>query len=104
MGACRRGLTDIVMFLAEEAGASLRVRDDFGRTPLHDAFWTGEPNYMLIEYLLEKEPDIILMRDKRGHCPLEYARRDHWKQWIDFLDKRPHLIKPREFASTLRRK
>jgi len=99
--ACRRSLTDVVVFLADEAGVSLRVRDDFGRTPLHDAFWTGEPNLCLIEYLLKKEPDIMLMKDRRGHCPLEYARKDHWKIWKDFLLDKPHLITPRDFAEKI---
>ena len=34
--ACRRSHRDVVSFLIDEAGVSLRVRDDFGRTPFHD--------------------------------------------------------------------
>ena len=39
--ACRHDLTDVVKFSIEEVGSILRVRDDYGRTPLHDAFWIG---------------------------------------------------------------
>ena len=96
--ACRHDLTDVVKFSIEEVGSILRVRDDYGRTPLHDAFWTGEPNFTLIELLLKKEPDVLLMSDKRGHCPLEYVRKDHWGAWTEFLKSKSHLVKPREFA------
>merc|ERR1739844_573061 len=41
--ACRRGLFEVVKFLVEEAGLSILLRDDYGRTPLHDAFWTPKP-------------------------------------------------------------
>ena len=97
--ACRRGLIDIVKYLINEANVSLRLRDDFGRTPLHDAFWTGEPNLCLIEFMLTKEPDLILMKDKRGHCPLEYARKNHWSQWSEFLISKPNLVEPRAFRT-----
>ena len=65
--ACRHGLTDVVKFLIEEVGLTFRVRDDYGRMTLYDAFWT-------VELLLKKEPDVLLMSNNRGHCPLEYIR------------------------------
>ena len=65
--ACRHGLTDVVKFLIEEVGLTFRVRDDYGRMPLYDAFLT-------VELLLKKEPDVLLMSNNRGHCPLEYIR------------------------------
>ena len=33
--ACRRGSLPVIAFLLDEAGVSIRVRDDCGRTPLH---------------------------------------------------------------------
>ena len=36
---CRRRRDDILDFLVSEVGVSLRVRDDLGRTPFHDAAW-----------------------------------------------------------------
>ncbi|KAL7434017.1 hypothetical protein ACHAXH_002216, partial [Discostella pseudostelligera] len=37
--ACRRSHRELISFLVKEAGVSLRVRDDFGRTPMHDVCW-----------------------------------------------------------------
>lgn len=36
---CRRGRDDILKFLVKDAGVTLRLRDDLGRTPFHDAAW-----------------------------------------------------------------
>ena len=86
--ACRRGFTDIVSFLINEGNASVRVRDDFGRTPLHDACWATSPNFELFEMLLDKEPHLLLMKDVRGHSPLDYVRKEHWGIWVKFLSSR----------------
>ena len=83
--ACRRGFVDVVRFLVDEAGVSVRVRDDYGRTVLHDACWTSEPNEELVEYLVRQCPKLLLMSDKRGNAPFEYARRENWGQWVKFL-------------------
>ena len=83
--ACRRGFVDVVRFLVDEAGVSVRVRDDFGRTALHDACWTSEPNEELVEYLIRQCPELLLMSDKRGSAPFEYVRREHWGRWQRFL-------------------
>lgn len=83
--ACRRGFVDVVRFLVDEAGVSVRVRDDYGRTALHDACWTSEPNEELVEYLIRQCPELLLMSDKRGNAPFEYVRREHWGQWQRFL-------------------
>jgi len=89
--ACRRGYVDMVKFLIHEAGASLRVRDDYGRTPLHDACWTSQPNVELMELLISECPDLLLVSDKRGHCPFDYARAENHGIWVKFLRKRQHL-------------
>lgn len=93
--ACRRGSGSVVKFLLQECGSSLRLRDDFGRTPLHDACWTSEINYGIIRLLLLKEPDLLLLSDKRGHTPLDYARRDAWGPWCQFLNQNKHLLCPK---------
>mmetsp|Transcript_265 Transcript_265/g.417 ORF Transcript_265/g.417 Transcript_265/m.417 type:complete len:235 (-) Transcript_265:78-782(-) len=86
--ACRRGFTDVVKFLLVEAGVSLRVIDDFGRTPLHDACWVPRPSFDLVDMLLNHEPELLLMSDKRGHTPLDYVRKEHWKDWREYLLQR----------------
>jgi len=83
--ACRRGFVQVVDFLLHEAGVSIRIRDDYGRTPLHDACWTIEPNFELMEMLIQEAPQLLWVRDKRNDSPLRYARREHWAGWNAFL-------------------
>lgn len=83
--ACRRGFLEVVKFLVDECGHDLWIRDDTGRTPLHDACWTTEPCPDLVDYIVSKECDMLLVCDKRGHTPLDYARKDHWDFWIMYL-------------------
>jgi len=90
--ACRKGLLDVVIFLLEEGDVSMRVRDDFGRTPLHDACWTRNPEFELVRLLAEREPTMLLMKDKRGSTPMGYVRRDHWDQWCQFLEENRSLL------------
>lgn len=90
--ACRRGSERVLKFLLEEAQVSIRLRDDYGRTPLHDACWTQEPAFGVMAMLIKQCPDLLLMSDKRGHTPLSYARRDHWGSWCEFLKKHSDLL------------
>lgn len=83
--ACRRGFLNVVQYLVEDTGHNLWIRDDTGRTPLHDACWTATPSPELVKFILDREPDLLLVSDKRGHTPLDYARKDHWQTWIDFF-------------------
>lgn len=83
--ACRRGFLNVVTFLVEDAGHNLWIRDDTGRTPLHDACWTAHPSPELVGFILDKEPDLLLVSDKRGHTPLDYARKDHWQTWLEYF-------------------
>ena len=92
--ACRRSNFDVVSFLINEAGVSLRVRDDYGRTPFHDACWRGELDLDLINMLLEHEPKLLMLNDKRGHSPLDYTRREHWVKLIPFLIERANKFQP----------
>lgn len=90
--ACRHGSLDIVKFLIGQADVSLQVRDDCGKTPLHDAFWNATPNAELVNYLIERCPCLLFISDNRGHTPLQYARMEHHAHWISFLEKRLKLI------------
>jgi ankyrin repeat protein len=90
--ACRRGFVDVTSFLIKDAGVTVRVIDDYGRTPLHDACWTCEPNFELFELLVTACPDLLFMRDRRGNTPLEYARREQWGAYIKFLSERQELF------------
>lgn len=83
--ACRRGFTDVVKFLVEEAGVNVKIRDDYGRTPLHDACWTTQPHFDLIDLLLLKDPRLLFICDARGFAPFQYTRREHWDRWKLYL-------------------
>jgi hypothetical protein len=84
--ACRRGFLDVVTYLVDEAGVPLQVRDDYGRTPLHDALWSAEPNVELVGILVSRCPDLLYIKDRRGNTPLSFVRRQHWNTWNKFLD------------------
>jgi ankyrin repeat protein len=91
--ACRNGLTEIVTFLVQDANVSLHVRDDYGRTPLHDACWTVKPNFELMDFLIQQAPELLALSDVRGHIPFAYVRKNHWQEWIDFLSEREDLFR-----------
>lgn len=92
--ACRKQGLGVVDFLLNEAGLSPAVRDDYGRTPLHDACWTPVPNFLLVDMIVKKCPDLLYIKDRRGHTPLFYARQNHWEQWIRHLEGRIETLAP----------
>mmetsp|Transcript_3224 Transcript_3224/g.7073 ORF Transcript_3224/g.7073 Transcript_3224/m.7073 type:complete len:529 (+) Transcript_3224:307-1893(+) len=92
--ACRRGYDDVATFLVEAANVTIWVRDDFGRTPLHDACWTARPNLELMDLFVRRNPELLLVSDKRGNTPLDYVRREHWDLWRQFLEDRWDCICP----------
>lgn len=88
--SCRRGFTNMVSFFLHEAKISPRVRDDMGRTPMHDACWSSSaPKDMfdMVKILIKAAPEMLLSIDKRGHSPFDYARREFWPQWVAFLNE-----------------
>ena len=93
--ACRKGLTEVAKFLVEEANVPVQVCDDYGRNPLHDACWVHKPNFELMDLILKRCPDLLFIKDRRGHTPLSFARRDQWKAWNDYLKtKSPEFLAP----------
>jgi hypothetical protein len=91
--ACRRGCLEVVNFLVYEAQVKLDVRDDFERTPLHDALWTSMPNFGVMDALLKQiPPEMLLNEDVRGHTPFHYARKEHWNDWVIFLQARNDFL------------
>jgi ankyrin repeat protein len=90
--ACRRGHTRTLKFLVEEAKVSVHRADDMNRTPFHDACWTPEPNFEIIEILLRVAPGQVLCADNRGHLPFEYARPQHKADWMQFLSRRKSMM------------
>eukprot|EP00977_Amphora_coffeiformis_P014918 scaffold4244_cov167-Amphora_coffeaeformis.AAC.31 len=91
--ACRRGDVNVVRFLLLEGRVNINVRDDFGRSCLHDACWTAEPNFAVMDVLLEHCPaSLLLSEDVRSHTPFHYARKEHWGAWVSYLkEKEPNI-------------
>jgi Ankyrin repeats (3 copies) len=88
----RHGQVDILRYLVEEANVSLHVCCDQGRTILHDAAWSTEPNFDCIRYILSRHADLLRVTDKRQYCPLEYAPRCSWEAWHAFLTQNVDLV------------
>eukprot|EP00968_Pinguiococcus_pyrenoidosus_P012066 scaffold1021_cov241-Pinguiococcus_pyrenoidosus.AAC.16 len=63
------------------------VCDDFGRTPLHDAFWTPEPAQECVKLFLDMAPEMFFTMDSRGYLPLAFARRESVEAWRGFFFK-----------------
>jgi hypothetical protein len=92
--ACRRGFTEIGEFLIAEAKLNVRISDDCGRNPFHDICWNPHVQIRLAELVLERDPTLLLIGDKRGHTPFDYARHQDWKLWRTFLLERANLLTP----------
>jgi ankyrin repeat protein len=101
--ACRQGCLEVVNFLVHEAQVQVNVRDDFGRTALHDACWTTVPNFDVMDVLVKRIPlDMLLSEDLRGHTPFHYARKEHWDDWVTFLRERDIVLLQRlDFVKTI---
>ena len=94
--ACRRGRSSIVRFLVQVVQVNLDVRDDYRRTPLHDACWTSEPNFDILKLLITEAPEHLLLQDVRGFPPFDYVRREHWSRWMEFLREHQELLQPKK--------
>ena len=70
------------------------IRDDYERTPLHDAFWTSKASPKVIDFLLHQKNivQLLLLKDKRGNTPLDYSRLEDHNTWIQFLKERKELL------------
>lgn len=91
--ACRRGFTEVAEFLlSDEIDLDVRLKDDFGRTPLHDACWHPKPQLDICGWLIKRAPSLLLVTDKRGNTPFKYARAEDFPTWRQFLfDNRDSL-------------
>ena len=95
---CRRGDHKLLQLFLDN-GASLQITDDFGRTPLHDACWTPEPFFELVELVLQNDRRLLNITDCRGSLPLAYVRKIHWNQWKEFLEKNKDIFWPERDVS-----
>lgn len=84
---CRRSRKEMLESLLEH-GATLQVCDDYGRTPLHDTCWAPEPALDVAQVVIKADARMLHMIDARGHAPLNYVRKEHWGDWINFLEEK----------------
>ena len=95
--ACRRGLADVAKFLLLDAKVPVQLSDDWGRTPMHDSCWNFQPNFEIVDLLLDLCPDLLYIKDRRGFSPLSYTRKEHWGKWKRyFSQKTPEALTPRK--------
>ena len=83
--ACRRGFKSMVEFLLEIPDVEVRVVDDCGRTPIHDACWNPVPQLEICKWIIERDPSLFFVSDRRGFIPFDYARQEHFNIWKQFL-------------------
>lgn len=97
---CRRGFKDVAEFLLVDVKLAVRISDDCGRNPFHDICWNPEVQIEIAKLLLERDPTLLLIGDKRGHTPFDYARPEDWQTWRKFLFEHRSFLEPLEEEST----
>ncbi|CAB9503607.1 ANK [Seminavis robusta] len=95
--ACRRRNDALVSFLVGDAKVSLHVRDDWGKTPLHELCWNSRARsrgqFDSFRLLLKEAPELLFAKDSRGFTPLQYVPKESWKDWQRFLERYKKLIR-----------
>ncbi|KAG7339081.1 ankyrin repeat domain protein [Nitzschia inconspicua] len=92
--ACHRGHTSLVKYMLQDMKINVAaVRDDYHRTALHDACWTTEPAFDVVDMLLDAAPEHVLLKDARGYTPFDYVRREDHGKWLRFLWERKHKLR-----------
>ena len=84
---CRRGNKQLLDVMINH-GVVLQIIDDYGRTPLHDAFWAPSPAFDVAETLIQEDRGMLFMSDRRGFSPLEYTHLEDWEEWKEWLDQK----------------
>lgn len=84
--ACRLGNSQVVKFLIGEAGVSVKVRDDQGKTPLHDVCWSNKPNFELVRFIVNHSPELLFIADFRDFTALHYIPTACWQEWRDWIE------------------
>jgi Ankyrin repeats (many copies) len=100
--ACRRGSFQALQVMIHN-NCLVQVADDYGRTPLHDLCWATQPCYQSAAIVLEIDPRLLFMKDARGATPLSYARKEHWADWIRFLEAHKEEYWPKRYNDEAQR-
>jgi len=87
---CRTGNSQLLQVFLD-AGASVQVSDDQGRTILHDACWrmpvdeSSKDGFTMVRLLLDKDITLLHLKDVHGATPLSYVPKASWNAWKSFL-------------------
>jgi hypothetical protein len=93
--ACHRGHISMVKYMLDDMNIQVQtLRDDYHRTALHDACWTTEPAFEVVDMLLDAAPEHVLLKDARGFTPFDYVRKQDHGKWLRFLWERKHKLRP----------
>jgi hypothetical protein len=90
----RRGNAKGLSILMEH-GCNLQIADDYGRTPLHDCCWAADTAFEVADIILAVDPRLFYIQDKRGALPLSYVRKEHWSDWIEYLESKKDVFWPK---------
>lgn len=81
---CRLGHYNMLKIFLEYGG-HIQICDAQGRTLLHDTCWGARPSVRIFTLLLLNDPNLLFTADCRGATPLEYVRKEDYKNWINFF-------------------
>lgn len=84
--ACRYGKADFLNCMVKH-GCDLLISDKRGRTPLHEACSSSNPNFEIVEMLLSADPGFLQVADGRGTTPHMLVPRPQVSRWAHFLDR-----------------
>jgi hypothetical protein len=93
--ACRHGKVDLFKVLIA-FDCDIRVTDDYGRTPMHDACWASAPSFEIAEWLMKRDPALLFLFDARGSLPLSYVTKALWGDWNEFLEDTMDNLFPKD--------
>jgi len=90
---CRVGRSRLLQVLLDnshsqggvyEDGDLVRVADENGRTPLHEA--CAANSLECFELLCEQDLRMLYMADRHNCLPLQFVPKSAWPEWIQFLE------------------
>lgn len=90
---CRSGNKDCLQVLLDYGG-SVQVADDYGRTPMHEACFSREPRFELVDLILEQDRRLFYIEDSKGALPLSYLHAEQWTAWTKYLMSRKDKFWP----------
>ena len=91
--SCRRSSDELLRFLMKEGDVIVRIRDDCGRSPLHDTCWSYNDRFDIFKTLVENSPELLFIKDFRGFAPFDYIPKPKWGEWRSFLEANANFLK-----------